>query len=186
MEIRPAKPADLDQLIDIDGTIESNHYLHIERSGEGPLFTWKLDRRPLRTKLIERNAISDDLKFTLKQIVTGADEGMVLVAEHEETPVALAIAQQSPELGTLKVLDLRVDYDHRRAGVATVMLYQIIQAAKDAGLRAVHIETRTSNHPVNQLLQKLLFDVAGLDTHRHSNHDLVKEAATLFWYAALD
>ena len=29
-------------------------------------------------------------------------------------------------------------------------------------------------------------DLAGMDTHRRSNHDLVKEAVTLLWYAALD
>ena len=29
-------------------------------------------------------------------------------------------------------------------------------------------------------------DLAGVDTRRWSNHDLVKETVTLLWYAALD
>ena len=29
-------------------------------------------------------------------------------------------------------------------------------------------------------------EMTGVDTHRHSNHDMVKESATIFWYAALD
>jgi ribosomal protein S18 acetylase RimI-like enzyme len=64
-----------------------------------------------------------------------------------------------------------------------VLVFQVIQAAKDAELRAVFAETRTSNVPAGKLLQKLSFEVAGIDTHRHSNHDMVKEVATVFWYA---
>jgi ribosomal protein S18 acetylase RimI-like enzyme len=70
--------------------------------------------------------------------------------------------------------------------MATVLMYQIVQAARDRELRAVSAETRTNNLPVNKLLQKLAFEIAGIDTHRHTNHDMVKESATLFWYAALD
>jgi hypothetical protein len=50
----------------------------------------------------------------------------------------------------------------------------------------VHAETLANNLPANQMLRKLAFELAGLDTHRRSNHDMVKEVATLFWYAALD
>ena len=111
---------------------------------------------------------------------------MALVAEHDEAPVALALAQVRPAHQTMHLLDLRVDYDMRRQGVGTVLMFQIIQAARDAELRAVSAETRTSNVPASKLLQKLSFEIAGIDTHRHSNHDMVKESATLFWYAAMD
>jgi ribosomal protein S18 acetylase RimI-like enzyme len=186
MHIRPATSTDLDRLTDIDGTIDSTQYLHLDRTGENLATSWRLEVRPLRSKLIDPNALTDDQKFTLKQIVSGADEGIALVAEHENAPVALALAQPRPERGVIELLDLRVDYDLRREGIATVMMYQLIQHAKDRELRAVYAESRTNNQPANQLLQKLSFQLAGLDTHRRSNHDLVKENATLLWYAALD
>jgi ribosomal protein S18 acetylase RimI-like enzyme len=186
MHIRPATAADLERLADIDGTVESSEYLHLDRSGEGLSVSWRLDLRPLRQKLIERNPIDDECRFVLKQIVSGAEEGLALVAEHEQTPVALAVAQVRPELRTVHLTDLRVDYDYRRQGIATVLVYQIIQYAREHELRAVSAETRTNNLPANRLLQKLAFEIAGIDTHRHSNHDMVKESATLFWYAALD
>jgi ribosomal protein S18 acetylase RimI-like enzyme len=187
MHIRPATPTDLDRLADVDGTIESSQYLHLERSGEGLATGWRLEVRALRNKLIEPNALSDDRLFTLKQIVSGGDEGIAVVAEHEGAPVALALAQPRPERGILELLDLRVDFDIRREGIATVMMYQhVIQHAKDRELRAVYAESQTNNHPANQLLQKLGFELAGIDTHRRSNHDLVKETATILWYAPLD
>ena len=153
---------------------------------EGLNLQLRIEERPLRTKLIESNPISDEQRFAVRQIATGADEGTALVAEHEGTPVALLVAQPQPLHGTLKLIDLRVDYDHRREGLATAMVYQVIQESRDAGLRAVAAETRANNFPANQLLAKLGFELAGLDAQRHSNHDLVKEAVTLFWYLALD
>jgi ribosomal protein S18 acetylase RimI-like enzyme len=185
VNIRPIQPEDLDRLADIDGTIESERYLHLDRSGEGFAVTWKLEDRNLREKLIERNAVNDDQSFVLRQIVTGADEGIALLAEHDDQAVAMLVAQPQPPLGTMKIVDLRVDYDFRRQGLATAMVYQIIQQARDSELRAVTSEARTNNFPANQMLVKLGFDLGGVDTQRHSNHDLVKEAVTLFWYAAL-
>jgi ribosomal protein S18 acetylase RimI-like enzyme len=186
MEIRSATAADLDSLRDIDATIESSQYLFLERAGEGMSTSWRVEPRLLREKLIASNPLDDELAFLLKQITGGIDEGLALLAEHEGQIVGLALAQPDPAKRTMRVLDVRVDYDFRRQGLATVMIYQIIEQARNRELRAVVAETRTNNFPANQLFQKLGFDLAGLDTSRHTNHDLVKETATLFWYAALD
>lgn len=186
MQIRPTTPGDLEMLREIDGTIESSQYLHLESTGEGLCLAWRLEERPLRSKLIESNRLDDDRWFEAKQIVNGVDEGVSLLAEHEGAVVALLLAQPQPAAGTMRLLDVRVDYDYRRQGLAMAMIYQLIQFTRDAELRAVAAETRTNNFPANQLLAKCGFTLAGVDTQRHSNHDMVKEAATLLWYAALD
>jgi RimJ/RimL family protein N-acetyltransferase len=186
MEIRPATSRDLDFLADIDGTVESARYLHLEQTGEGLAAGWRLEERPLREKLIDANRLGEEAIFVAKQIVSGADEGMVLVAEHEDAIVALLVAQQQPERQTYHIHDIRTDYDLRREGIATAMIFQLIAAARELGLRAVSAETATNNLPAGQLLVKCGFDLAGVDTKRHSNHDVVKELATLIWYAGLD
>lgn len=186
MQFRPAQASDLDRVADIDGTIESLEYLHLERTGHGLSMGWKLEPRALRTKLIESNAMNDDHRFALRQVVEGMDDGVALVVEREENPIAVAVAMLMPERGTLHLVDLRVDFDYRRQGMATVLMYQILQGARDRELRAVSAETRTNNLPASRMLQKLSFEIAGIDTHRHSNHDMVKESATILWYAALD
>ncbi len=186
MEIRPTAPADIDALADIDGTIDSSHYLHLERSGEALGICWKLEERPLRQRLIQANAIDDETRFMLRQICSGADEGMAILAEHESAPVASMVAQVQPATGVLRLLDLRVDFDQRRQGLGIAMLYQMINEARQRGLRAAMAQSRTNNAPAAKLLLKTGFDIAGLDAQFHSNHDLVKEAVSLFWYAALD
>jgi ribosomal protein S18 acetylase RimI-like enzyme len=186
MEIRPITPQDLNALPDVDGTIESAEYLHLEQSGEGLSITWKIEKRPLRQKLIQSNPLDEETSFAVKQIASGADDGLALVAEHEGAPVALLAAQPNHAAGVLHMIDLRVDYDHRREGLATAMIYQAINRARELEMRAVSAEVRANNLPGNELLLKCGFDLAGIDTRRHSNHDVVKESATLIWYAALD
>lgn len=186
MQIRPLAPTDLDALYDIDGTIESSQYLHVERTGEGLAIAWRLDERLLREKKTLPNRLKGERQFLLKQIACGNDEGLVLVAEHHDAPVALLLAQCEPVYSTIRVHDLRVDFDQRRQGLATAMLFQVISAAREQGLRGVSVETMTDNVPAAKLLLKCGFDLAGLDAKRFSNHDLVKESVTLHWYAALD
>lgn len=186
MEIRPVRLPDLDRLIDIDGTIESGEYLHVHYTGEGMSGSWKLQERPLRQKKMDRNQPTDEIWFAMKQVVGGIEEGMALLAEHEGVNVAMLVARQEPQFGTMRILDARVDYEHRRQGLGSAMLYQVITEARSRELRALAAETRTDNFPAARFLSKCGFDLAGLDTRRYTNHDLVKEAVTLFWYAALD
>jgi RimJ/RimL family protein N-acetyltransferase len=186
MEIRVARPQDLDLIAEIDGTVESAEYLHLEQSGEGMAMSWRVERRPMREKLIQQNPLGEDRAFVVKQIATGVDEGLVLCAEHRGAPVALLAAQPDYTNSSLHLIDVRVDYDYRRQGLATAMLYQAINHARDADLRAVRANVAANNFPGNQLLLKCSFELSGIDTRRHSNHDVVKESATLIWYASLD
>lgn len=186
MQIRPASSADTLQLREIDGTIESTRYLHLHCSGEDLAPVWRIEERSLREKLILVNPLGDEVWYAVRQIVSGEDEGLALVAEHEDVVVASLVAQAWPTTGALRVMDIRVDYDHRRQGIGFTLLCQAIQHARELQLRAVSARTLTNNVPAAHFLLKLGFQLTGLDTHRQSNHDLVKERVTLFWHAALD
>src|SRR5436190_2254220 len=176
MELRAMTSDDLREFDEIDGTIEATHYLHVERTGQGMALTWKIEERALRQKTNEPGRLSDDLQFVAKQIAAGAEEGVAMVAEHDGAIVGAMIAQMRPDNGTMLLRDLRVDFDYRRQGVGLAMMYQLIQRARDLGVRAVSAETKTNNIVAGKLLAKCGFDLAGVDTHRETNHDLVKEA----------
>lgn len=200
MEIRPVQPADLDLLSEIDGTVQSTDYLHVDRlasqsagagddddSADAALSAgWRLAQRPLRERLVRPNPMDDEQRLAVKMVATGADEGIALMAEHDGLPVALAVAVPDAARGVLRLVDLRVDFDLRRQGLATALLYAVVADARDRELRAVAAETTTDNAPAAGLLAKCGFELAGLDERRLSNHDLVKETVTLFWYAPLD
>jgi ribosomal protein S18 acetylase RimI-like enzyme len=187
MEIRAVQPKDIDALVEIDGTIESSQYLHLEQvQAEDSLsLSWKLEERPQRQKLIEPNRLDDEILFTAKQIASGADEGMALMAEHDDAPVALLVARPDLARGTYSVVDVRIDFEHRREGLGTALVFQVIAAARMQEIRAVSAETVTNNFPAIQLFRKLGFELSGVDTRYKTNHDVVKESATLFWYLPL-
>jgi len=182
MNIRPTQPADLDRFRDIDAAVDSGQYLHVVRSGEGLELSVKVQPRDLRERLVQQYPLAEDVRFSIRQIAAGIDEGLALVTEHEDNLVAAMTAQRDHAAGVIRLLDLRVDFDHRREGIASVMMYQLIEAARTLELRAVAAATQANNFPASQMLAKLGFELAGLDTFALSNHDLVKEAVTLLWY----
>ena len=187
MQIRPVTARDIDVLNEIDGTIESLHYLHLEEQAtdDPPAMNWRIEERQCRQKIIEPNRLSDETLFLIKQIATGADEGLALMAEHEGLPAALIVAKPEPDRGVYSIVDVRIDFEHRRQGVGSALVYQVIAMARQADVRAVAAETLTNHFAGIQMLRKLGFDLSGVDTRRHSNHDVVKESATLFWYLPL-
>jgi GNAT superfamily N-acetyltransferase len=186
MQIRTVTADDLAQVRDIDGIVESSRYLHLERTGEGLAVSWKLEERPVRQKLIDPNRLDDDAYFLLKQIVNGIEDGLALTVELEDAPVAILVARPDPAANALQIIDLRVDYDFRRQGMGTALLFQAIARARELEHRAVAVRTLTNNLPAAALLSRCGFELSGIDTRLKSNHDLVKEAVTLFWYVPLD
>jgi ribosomal protein S18 acetylase RimI-like enzyme len=184
--MRIAKAADLDAIREIDGVVQSTQYLHVEHSGEGMNLSVRIELRDRREKLIQANPLSDELTFAWRQMTSGADEGTALVMEHDGQVAAALIALPRPETGVLQLLDLRVDWDFRRQGLGQSLIYRLIMIAREQGHRAVMAEVPANNAPAAALLHKCGFELSGLDARRRSNHDLVKESATLFWYAALD
>jgi ribosomal protein S18 acetylase RimI-like enzyme len=186
MDLRAAKSADLDAIREIDAVIQSTQYLHVDHSGEGMNLSVRIELRNRREKLIAANPLGDELAYAWRQIAGGADEGTALVIEHNSQLLAALLAQPRPELGVVQLLDVRVDWDFRRQGLGQSLVYRLIMAARESGHRAVMAEVAADNVPAAALLHKCGFELSGLDARRRSNHDLVKESATLFWYAALD
>jgi RimJ/RimL family protein N-acetyltransferase len=185
MEIRAGTMNDLDHLIDLDGTIESERYLHVEQAGEGLTASFRLEERPLREKLVDRNAVEDERLFGLRQLLGGIEEGIVRAVEHSGQLTGLVAARHDAERDVLAMVDLRIDYEYRRQGLGTALVFQVISHARELGVRAVTATSLTNNVPAARFLAKSGFDLCGLDTRLGSNHDLVKEAVALFWYAAL-
>lgn len=183
MQIRPIQLSDLDLLDEIDATIQTDSYLHVDRSAEAMSASFKIESRPLPERKSESNPISDDLRFQFKQLATGIDDGFCMVAEHDDLPIAAAIAVQNGDI--VELVDLRVDFDRRREGFGSAMMFQVINFARERESRAIRVFVRTGNGPFNRMLAKLGFEIAGIDTQRHSNHDLVKEQTTLIWYLQL-
>ena len=181
MQLRPLRPADLDLIDEIDATIASDRFLFVERNVDGLNAQLKVEERRHAEPRIEANPIGDELRFALKQVAAGIEEGLAVVAEHDDVPIAALLATASPDGSVVDVVDVRVDYDRRRDGLGSAMLFQAINHARERDARVVRVAARASNVPLASMLVKLGFELGGLDAFRESNHDLVKEQTTLLW-----
>jgi GNAT superfamily N-acetyltransferase len=161
--------------------------VHVEKSGEGLGVGWRCEVRAVVSgnpgRKVLSNALGEDVMFVARQIATGADDGIGVVTEYDGQLIALLLAQAEPERGVLRVLDLRVDHDFRRQGIGMAMGFAVLQSAREQELRAVYAETTTDNPVGAEFLLRVGFELSGVDVRRRSNHDLVKEQATLIWYA---
>lgn len=178
--------ADVESLREIDATVQSSRYLHVDQSGEGFAVAWKVEERALRETRAESNAVSDDVAFTYKQVAGGIEDGAAVVTERDGQILAALVAVPVVERKVMKLIDVRVDYDYRREGMGTAMWYAVLQVARDGEMRAVMAETTSDNVLAASFLQKVGFKLGGVDTLRQTNHDLVKERATLVWYYVLE
>jgi N-acetylglutamate synthase-like GNAT family acetyltransferase len=186
MNMRAMTAADLELLSEIDATVQSTKYLHVEQSGEGLSVGWRVEERALREGRAASNAVNEDLAFSYKQVASGIEDGVAAVTDRDGLLLAALLAIPRPERKVMQLLDLRVDFDIRREGLGTGLWYMALQVARQAEMRAVMAETTSENVLAASFLVKQGFKLAGVDTMRHSNHDLVKERATLVWYLAFD
>ena len=125
----------------------------MEKSGEGFAQNWKIDQRPLREKLIQPNAIDDETRFSMKQIVGGIEDGLAIVAEHEGVVVASLVAELQPENSTMRLIDLRVDFD-RAPGPGFGPSVSIHPANEGNGIARRSAQTKTNNLPAANFLLK--------------------------------
>ena len=199
--IRPMAEADLDDLIEIDATIESDRYLHVaapqSERDEALAFGWSLEPRAFSERRVESNRLDaktgpgSELMFDYRQTVRGVQEGVALIVEAGGQPAGALLARHDPARRLLLLDDVRVDYDLRREGFGSALLYHLIglgrQRAEDQNdARAILAAVPAYNEPAHALLAKIDFQPSGLDTMRQSNHDLVKEAAAVLWTFALE
>jgi hypothetical protein len=70
--------------------------------------------------------------------------------------------------------------------MGTALIYRLIQQAASRRFAPSAAETLSQQPAGRRAAGQMRLRASGVDTRRRSNHDLVKEAVTLFWYAALD
>ena len=121
------------------------------------------------------------------RLPAGRDDGLALVVEHGGVPVATLVAAVDAERGLLRIVGFAGGLRRAPAGAGDGRCCaRRWRRPRRGTCGRWRCGRRRGNHPAGQLAAKAGFELAGLDTRFHTNHDLVKEAVTLFWYAALD
>ncbi len=85
--------------------------------------------------------------------------------------VALAVASPETWNDTLRVWEFHVAESHRRLGLGRQLMDRLAQRAALAGLRAMVVETQSTNVPAIRFYRKAGFVLEGIDISYYTNHD---------------
>ncbi len=99
----------------------------------------------------------------------------VYLAEFSEEEAAVMVIQHMEWNNTLLIHDLYVDDRFKKKGIGRSLIEVAKKRAAELGVRAINLETQTSNYPAIQFYMKSGFDLIGFNTISYSNEDVVKK-----------
>ncbi|MGM0752821.1 MAG: GNAT family N-acetyltransferase [Bacillota bacterium] len=146
-------------------TSEKYYDIHIERKDN----SWNFSLAE------ERFDVPFEKKFE-EEIFEPYKEGSeVYLAEFYEEEAAVMVIQHMEWNNTLLIHDLYVDARFKKNGIGKSLIEVAKKRATELGVRAINLETQTSNYPAIQFYLKNGFDLIGLNSISYSNEDIEKK-----------
>jgi ribosomal-protein-alanine acetyltransferase len=113
-----------------------------------------------RLAALERTCFSDPWSPAGLRDLISAPQSIALVALTGDAIVGYAMARHAADSG--EILNLAVDPDHRRKGIAAHLIDALLEGLRARDVREVYLEVRESNGPARALYQEKGFTVAGM------------------------
>jgi ribosomal protein S18 acetylase RimI-like enzyme len=98
----------------------------------------------------------------------------VYLAELNEEETAIMVIQKMEWNNTLLIHDLYVDDRFKKNGIGSILIEVAKKRATELGVRAIYLETQTSNYPAIQFYLKNGFEFIGFNSISYSNEDVEK------------
>ena len=145
-------------------TSEKFYDIHLERKSNG----WNISLTE------ERFAVPFVKKFE-EEIFESYKEGSeCYLAEFNEEEAAVMVIQHMEWNNTLLIHDLYVDRRFKKKGIGRSLIEVAKKRAIELGVRAINLETQTSNYPAIQFYLKNGFELIGFNSISYSNEDVKK------------
>lgn len=143
---------------------ERYYETHIERKDNG----WNLS-------LTERIFVDPFEKKYEEEIFEPYKEASeVYLAELNDEEAGIMVIQKMEWNNTLLIHDLYVDDQLKKNGIGSILIEIAKKRATRLGVRAICLETQTSNYPAIQFYLKNGFDFIGCNSISYSNKDVKK------------
>lgn len=182
MLIRPLRAEDLPQLSRLDPNYVATSELAIEREQDGLNVTFRIVERQRAQPYIKREGYSfgpgyqSDLR---QRLATG--RGLYLAAEEEGAGLVgfldMDVESWRPVASVQWVI---VDRPWRGKGVGRALMGRALAWARGAGLRAIVLETQSTNIDACRFYLRQGFRISGLQDPFYFN-DMVAEERAIFW-----
>jgi ribosomal protein S18 acetylase RimI-like enzyme len=167
IEIRPVVANDLDALVSLDHTVETNYVWQMENRFEEDEYTIHFCQTKLPHEVrIPYPRSPEGLRDDWKK------RSLFLVGAVGNRAISYIDLFVQPDKPIVWVLDLVVQESSRRKGIGTALILAAQEWARQHKLRSMMLEIQPKNYPAICLAQKLRFDFSGYNDHYYSNQDI--------------
>jgi len=183
IEIRPLTHFNADDLKRIAIGYTSNARYNVLRIETEQRIAISLELQALDQPYVKVWDHNPGLMGYYRQVVK---EGLSLAAYDGDKMIGLAIATGQAWNALLTVWELHIAESKQRQGVGRQLVERLIEQGKEAGLRAVQVETHNTNVGAIRFYQRMGFELEGIDLSFYTNHDVEKGEIALFMRRRLD
>lgn len=169
MHIRPADLADIDTILALDHTYDTDHVWQM--SGGSALTEQNTIFRLSKLPRLIQVQPSHDAR-TLRRVLHKCDQLWVMQGEAPRDVLGYAGLAIVPWQSTGWVPAFAVAPAHRRKGVATQLLRAAIAQAKTDGMHSITIDVPTKNFPASRLAQSRGFVFSGYSDTYYTARDI--------------
>ena len=167
MQVRPARPRDLELCSVLDHSYTTNHVWQMETRGVNETLTiaFRVARLPREVQVNYPRQNEGLLAGWRRR------DGFLVADEHGHVYGYVALTAQV-EHGIAWVGDLVVDRPWRRRSTGTVLLQAAAQWGQDHGLGRLVIEVQTKNYPAIQFCRSRGLTFCGYNDHYWPSQDI--------------
>jgi streptothricin acetyltransferase len=169
------KPEDLQPLI-TGYTSTARYAVHKIESEEKTVFTLELE--PRETPYVTHDDPMD--QETIQHYTGILAQDWSLGAYAGDQLVGIALTEKQTWSNRLWVWEFRIAESHRGQGIGSMLMETVAQKGSAAGLRAIFLETQTTNVPAIRFYRKAGFTLDGIELSMYSNNDWPDGEMALF------
>ena len=168
LKIRSALAPDIQSLVGFDHSCDSDYVwqLDLQKTDRQVTVSLREVRLPRPAQVLyprDRFSLADEWKKNARTFVAVSPDGM---------PIGYIRLFEQIAAASVWVLDLVVDTEARRKGVATALLGSIEVWALQRQHRQIFMETSSKNHPAISLMKKAGFEFSGYNDHYYATQDV--------------
>jgi streptothricin acetyltransferase len=182
IEIRPLTEADIPALARLRPTFKATSLLNVQRTGTGLEGGWTLTEQALPTPFDRGHLynFTEDAQAELRERWLRPDETYQRVADYEGLLVGIVDLELHHWNNTAFLWTLMIDVEYRRNGLGRRLWHRARDFAKQAGVRAIMIETQNTNVNACRFYERMGCQLVGLNEALYADSGAVPETA-LFW-----
>jgi ribosomal protein S18 acetylase RimI-like enzyme len=167
IEIRPAIPMDLPQLMQMDHSVLTSYVWQMERTVNDGEINIHLRQVRLPRK------IKVDYPYVTKKIFDDWNSNQnTIVALMQDEPVGYVRMLEAKAPGAAWIRDLVVRSDMRQQGVGSILVIAANEWASVHNLKRTILEMQSKNYPAIKLANRLGYEFCGYNDHYYPNQDI--------------